>query len=36
MLIDILQILGGFIVGAIAGFFIARKYMQKYLKQRTV
>lgn len=33
MLIDILQILGGFIVGAIAGFFIARKYMQKYLKK---
>jgi hypothetical protein len=33
MLIDILQILGGFIVGAIAGFFIARTYMQKYLKK---
>jgi len=33
MLIDILQILGGFIVGGIAGFFIARTYMQKYLKK---
>ena len=32
-LIDVLQILGGFIVGAIAGFFIARHYMQKYLKK---
>ena len=33
MLIDILQILGGFIVGGIVGFFIARTYMQKYLKK---
>lgn len=33
MLIDILQILGGFIVGAVVGFFIARTYMQKYLKK---
>ena len=32
-LIDIFQILGGFIVGAIAGFFIARKVMEKYLKK---
>ena len=32
-LIDLLQILGGFIVGAIAGFFIARHYLQKYLKK---
>lgn len=33
MLIDILQILGGFILGAVAGFFIAKTYMQKYLKK---
>lgn len=33
MLVDILQILGGFIVGGIAGFFIAKTYMQKYLKK---
>lgn len=32
-LVDILQILGGFIAGAVVGFFIARKFMQKYLKQ---
>nr|MBP3258965.1 YneF family protein [Bacilli bacterium] len=32
-LIDLLQILGGFIVGGIAGFFLARHYMQKYLKK---
>jgi len=33
MLIDILQILGGFIAGAVAGFFLARHYMQKYMKK---
>jgi len=32
-LIDLLQILGGFIVGGIAGFFIARTYMKKYMKK---
>ena len=32
LLIDILKILGGVIVGGIAGFFIARTYMKKYLK----
>lgn len=32
-LIDLLKVLGGFIVGAVAGFFIARKYMQKYMKK---
>ena len=32
-LVDIFQILGGFIVGAIAGFFIARKVMEKYMKK---
>lgn len=30
--IDVLQILGGLIVGAIIGFFVARKYTEKYLK----
>ncbi len=31
--IDLLQIVGGLIVGLVAGFFLARKYMQKYLKK---
>lgn len=33
MLIDILKALGFIIVGAIIGFFIARKYMIKYFKK---
>ncbi len=32
-LIDILQILGGFIAGAALGFFLARNFMKKYLKK---
>lgn len=32
-LIDVLQILGGVIVGGIAGFFIARAYLMKYMKK---
>lgn len=32
-LLDLLKILGGFIAGAVAGFFIARTYMQKYIKK---
>lgn len=32
-LLDLLKILGGLIVGAIAGFFIARNYMKKYMKK---
>ena len=32
-LIDLLQILGGAIVGALIGFFGARKYMESYLKK---
>lgn len=32
MLKDILLIVGGMIPGAIIGFFIAKYYMQKYLK----
>ena len=33
MLIDILKVLGLLIVGAVIGFFIAKKYMMKYLKK---
>ena len=33
MLVDILQILGGLVVGLVIGFFLARHFMQKYLKQ---
>ncbi len=33
LLFDILKILGGFLVGAIAGFMIAKHYMQKYMKK---
>lgn len=32
-LLDLLKILGGVIVGGIAGFFIARNYMKKYMKK---
>lgn len=32
-LFDILKVLGGLIVGAVAGFFLARNYMQKYMKK---
>lgn len=33
LLIDILKVLGILIVGAVIGFFIAKKYMEKYLKK---
>ncbi len=33
MLVDILQILGGLVVGVIIGFFVASHFMQKYLKK---
>jgi len=33
LLIDLLQIFGGLIVGAVLGFFIAKKYMEKFLKK---
>lgn len=33
LLIDLLQILGGFIAGGVAGFFLARAYMKKYMKK---
>ena len=33
LFLDILKILGCVLVGAVIGFFIARKYMMKYLKK---
>ena len=33
MLHDILLILIGLVVGAIIGFFVSRKFMEKYLKK---
>lgn len=33
MLGDILLVLVGVIIGAIIGFFVARKFMMKYIKQ---
>ena len=33
MWLDILQVLIGFIVGAVVGFFVSRKIMMKYLKK---
>ena len=33
MLIDILYLLVGLVLGAVIGFFIAKHFMQKYLKQ---
>lgn len=33
MLMDILYVVIGIIIGGVAGFFIARKVMQKYIKQ---
>jgi len=33
LLFDILKVLIGIIIGGVAGFFIAKHYMQKYLKQ---
>ena len=32
LLIDLLQVLVGVIIGGVAGFFIARNYMKKYMK----
>ena len=32
-LIDLLQILFGVIISAVVGFFGARKYMEKYMKE---
>ena len=33
MWLDILQVLIGFIIGGVLGFFISRKLMMKYLKK---
>ena len=33
LLVDILQVLVGVIIGGVAGFFIARNYMQKMIKK---
>ena len=33
LFLDILKVLVGIIIGGIAGFFIARNYMKKYMKQ---
>lgn len=33
MFLDILKVVGILVVGAVIGFFIARKYMMKYLKK---
>ena len=33
MLLDVLQVLLGFIVGGVVGFFVSRKVMTKYLKK---
>ena len=33
LFLDLLKVLGLLLVGAVIGFFIARKYMQKYLKK---
>ncbi|MDD3187036.1 MAG: YneF family protein [Bacilli bacterium] len=31
--LDLLKVLGGLIAGAVIGFFVARSYMQKYMKK---
>ena len=33
MFLDILKVVGLLLVGAVIGFFLARKYMMKYLKK---
>ena len=33
MLLDVLYVVIGLILGAVAGFFIAKRYMEKYLKK---
>lgn len=33
MVQDVLYVIGGIILGAVAGFFLARLYMQKYLQK---
>ena len=33
LVLDILKVVGILLVGAVIGFFLARKYMMKYLKK---
>ena len=33
IVIDILRLLIPFLIGGVVGFFVARKYMEKYLKK---
>ena len=33
LFLDILKVLVGIIIGGVAGFFLARNYMKKYMKQ---
>lgn len=33
LFLDILKVVVGFILGAAAGFFLARNYMKKYMKK---
>ena len=33
LFLDILKVLVGIIIGGVSGFFIARNYMKKYIKQ---
>lgn len=33
LFLDILKVVVGFILGAVAGFFLARNYMKKYMKK---
>lgn len=33
LFLDILKVIGLLLVGAVIGFFVARKYMMKYLKK---
>lgn len=33
LFLDILKVLVGIIIGGVAGFFIARNYMKKYMKE---
>ncbi|MGM9849539.1 MAG: YneF family protein [Bacilli bacterium] len=33
LFLDILKVLVGIIIGGVSGFFLARNYMKKYIKQ---
>ena len=33
LFLDILKVLVGIIIGGVGGFFLARNYMKKYMKQ---